>query len=72
MAMSERMCSIESCERPYIAKGLCSSHYARKAQAAAWDEGYEAGMFDTYRLGRDMELTITPAPNPYRETGDRA
>ena len=44
----------------------------RKAQAAAWDEGYEAGMLDTYRLGRDMELTITPAPNPYRETGDRA
>ena len=44
----------------------------RKARAAAWDEGYEAGMFDTYRLGRDMELTITPAPNPYRETGDRA
>lgn len=42
------------------------------AKAAAWDEGYEAGMLDTYRLGRDMDLTITPAPNPYRETGDRA
>ena len=48
---------------------------AAEAQAAsekAWDEGYEAGMLDTYRLGRDMDLTITPAPNPYRETGDRA
>ena len=44
----------------------------RKAQADAWGEGYEAGMLDTYRLGRDMDLTITPAPNPYRETGDRA
>lgn len=42
------------------------------AKAAAWDEGYEAGMLDTYRLGRDMDLTITPAPNPYRETGDQA
>ena len=42
---------------------------AAEAQAAsekAWDEGYEAGMLDTYRLGRDMDLTITPAPNPYR------
>ena len=51
---------------PIIAAGV------RKAQADAWDEGYEAGMLDTYRLGRDMDLTITPAPNPYRETGDRA
>ena len=42
------------------------------AKAEAWDEGYEAGVLDTYRLGRDMDLTITPAPNPYRETGDRA
>lgn len=33
--------------------------------ADIWDEGYEAGMLDTYRLGRDMDLTITPAPNPY-------
>ena len=50
--------------------------YARAALEAVaadiWDEGYEAGMLDTYRLGRDMDLTITPAPNPYRETGDRA
>ena len=44
--------------------------YARAALEAVaadiWDEGYEAGMLDTYRLGRDMDLTITPATNPYR------
>ena len=38
--------------------------------ADIWDEGYEAGMLDTYRLGRDMDLTITPAPNPYRASED--
>lgn len=49
---------------------ITTRRFARAALEAVaadiWDEGYEAGMLDTYRLGRDMDLTITPAPNPYR------
>ena len=33
--------------------------------AGIWDEGYEAGEEDGYRMGRDEPFTET-APNPYR------
>lgn len=28
--MSDRICSIEDCPKPYLASGLCGTHYARK------------------------------------------
>lgn len=32
--MSERICSIDSCERPHKAKGLCDTHYNRRRRDA--------------------------------------
>ena len=35
--MSERLCSVEGCERKHYAKGFCRTHYARMSRGAPLD-----------------------------------